>query len=254
AHAVPETTPSPERHPEGDTTPVEDRPTEDRAAEPVTERGSGSEADPVDAPATAETPLWEPPTDDAVTSALEDYVPPVWTPPEEDVSAESASAPPVETTTERTGSIAGLALDHDTGPEVRAAFRWGSAPPGAARPASEPEHRPGSVESDREGTAPAAVDTVERTGAVTEVEPDREPADDVPATASPAGGTTDTPAERSAPEPERVERTAPPTRRRAEPLRKRPMVLKPPRPPMPDFASGPPSRRVRSEPLPPEEH
>ncbi|MFL1381661.1 MULTISPECIES: Yip1 family protein [unclassified Nocardiopsis] len=47
------------------------------------------------------------------------------------------------------------------------------------------------------------------------------------------------------------ERTTEPLRRPA--LEKRPMVLKPPRPPMPDFASGPPSRRVRSEPLRPDE-
>jgi hypothetical protein len=31
------------------------------------------------------------------------------------------------------------------------------------------------------------------------------------------------------------------------------MVLKPARPPLPDFAAGPPSRRVRSEPLRPDE-
>ncbi|WP_306365752.1 DUF2637 domain-containing protein [Nocardiopsis sp. CC223A] len=49
-----------------------------------------------------------------------------------------------------------------------------------------------------------------------------------------------------------AERTTEPLRRRPE-LEKRPMVLKPPRPPMPDFASGPPSRRVRSEPLRPDE-
>ncbi|SHK24710.1 hypothetical protein SAMN05421803_11662 [Nocardiopsis flavescens] len=48
------------------------------------------------------------------------------------------------------------------------------------------------------------------------------------------------------------ERPTEPLRRR-RPLEKRPMVLKPPRPPMPDFAAGPPSRRVRSEPLRPEE-
>lgn len=44
------------------------------------------------------------------------------------------------------------------------------------------------------------------------------------------------------------DRTRTPTR-----LDKRPMVLKPPRPPMPDFTAGPPSRRVRSEPLRPDE-
>ncbi|MFY7065363.1 hypothetical protein ACOQFV_05835 [Nocardiopsis changdeensis] len=49
-----------------------------------------------------------------------------------------------------------------------------------------------------------------------------------------------------------AERTTEPLRRRPA-LEKRPMVLKPPRPPMPDFASGPPSRRVRSEPLRPDE-
>ncbi|MDT0328286.1 DUF2637 domain-containing protein [Nocardiopsis lambiniae] len=42
-------------------------------------------------------------------------------------------------------------------------------------------------------------------------------------------------------------------RLRRTPVEKRPMVLKPPRPPMPDFSSGPPSRRVRSEPLRPDE-
>lgn len=52
-----------------------------------------------------------------------------------------------------------------------------------------------------------------------------------------------------------AEEQAPPAapREPRPPMRKRPMVLKPKRPPMPDFTSGPPSGRVRSEPLPPDD-
>ncbi|WP_067608146.1 hypothetical protein [Nocardiopsis listeri] len=156
-------------------------------------------------------PLWEPPADRSEASALDDYVPPVWTPPEEEESPEPEPLPSLDSVAQRTGSTADLALDHDTGPEVRAAFRWGSMPPGAARPEPEPEPEP-LLESEPEVVEEPTAEEIDR-----------------------------------APEPT-------PRPRPGDPVRKRPMVLKPPRPPMPDFTSGPPSRRVRSEPLPPEDH
>ena len=163
-----------------------------------------------DEPSDEDAPLWEPPTDRTEASALDDYVPPVWTPPEED-SPEPEPLPSLDSVAQRTGSTADLALDHDTGPEVRAAFRLGSMPPGAARPEPDPEPEP-LLEPEPEVVEEPTAEEIDR-----------------------------------APEPA-------PRPRPGEPVSKRPMVLKPPRPPMPDFASGPPSRRVRSEPLPPEDH
>lgn len=181
----------------------------DQALDPEEpEEPSDPEATTEDDPSDGDAPLWEPPTERTGGSALDDYVPPVWTPPEDEDSPEPEPLPSLGSIAQRTGSTADLALDHDTGPEVRAAFRLGSMPPGAARPEPAPE-------------------------------PEREPEGEV----------------LEEPTAEEIDRAPEPTPRprRGEPVRKRPMVLKPPRPPMPDFASGPPSRRVRSEPLPPEE-
>ncbi|MEU0492520.1 DUF2637 domain-containing protein [Nocardiopsis sp. NPDC006139] len=239
----------------------------------------------------AETPAfgvsWEPPEDDEDTWTRADYVPPVWTPPEDD-------APEVPE------EVPAPALDHDTGPAVRAAFRIPDDPMAASRsalsddladdrplwspPAADP--RPEDASDDLWPSAP-------RTGERSEDREPDEPADtDEDGTLWPAASrahrpaaqpVTDEPAEDRAPasppapEPGRArrsgfgapavppgaarpredadddaERTTEPLRRRPA-LEKRPMVLKPPRPPMPDFASGPPSRRVRSEPLRPDE-
>lgn len=149
---------------------------------------------------------WEPPTEDRdEPSVLADYVPPVWTPPEEETSSPPAEQAPTATPS----------LDHDTGPEVRAAFhRMDSAP-------TPPEEDDGDGDGAREGEESAPLPEVE-----------------------------ELPSQRteSSQEP-----TARPATSSGEQLRKRPMMLKPPRPPLPDFESGPPSRRVRSEPLRPED-
>lgn len=170
------------------------------------------------------SPLWEPPSEDPTPSHLADYVPPVWTPPEDDTPAE-----PAPLVGRATGDAeATPALDHDTGPSVRAAFRMGSVPPGAARPEPEPLPDPEPLPEDEpEAEAEAEHDPEPEPESVARHEPEREPLT------------------------ERAPRTGPRSLRSME---KRPMVLKPKRPPMPDFASGPPSRRVRSEPLPPEDH
>ena len=217
--ASPEPEATTEPAPEPPIDPIESVPAE---AEPVPEDelvpGDEPEPDARDEPSDEDTPLWEPPTDDSAPSSLNDYVPPVWTPPEDDTSAEQDPLPSLDAVAKRTGAATDLALDHDTGPEVRAAFRLGSMPPGAARPEPAPEPDLDSVEE------PTAEEIDRAPEPVPEAEPSAEP-----------------------------ERPAPRSRRE-EAMRKRPMVLKPPRPPMPDFASGPPSRRVRSEPLPPEEY
>lgn len=184
-----------------------------------------AEPEPQDRPDTGPGSLWEPPSEAESASPLADYVPPVWTPPEEGAPAADAAPP--------TGVGAGSArdatpaLDHDTGPEVRAAFRFRTRELGTADAEAEsdrlpePEPLPARGESDSE-PAPG----VQR-------EPEPEP-QAPPEQVKEAGAPV--------PEPEQ-----------REPVEKRPMVLKPKRPPMPDFASGPPSRRVRSEPLPPDE-
>ena len=207
---------------------------------------------------------WEPPEDDRDTWTRAEYVPPVWTPPEEDApeEPEEVSAP---------------VLDHDTGPTVRAAFRVPDAPVSDARPASpdvlfddrpvwsppadDPhpaEAGPGSVFDDvwTAATAARVPDSGSATATATAGEgaagtPEADPGDE-------GEPRRPVPEESAAPGTARpfqdagAEHAADPLPRRPE-LEKRPMVLKPPRPPMPDFASGPPSRRVRSEPLRPDE-
>lgn len=214
------------------------------------------------APDAADTaPLWEPPADDGGASPLDDYVPPVWTPPDEDGTpaertesderaesggfAESDGAAESDESTESAGTVRGHlrsaseptpALDHDTGPEVRAAFRLGSVPPDPARPEPESDPLPEAEElpAQDSGDTAESAETGE-TAETTESKKAPEPEDAAPE-----------PETEPAPEPKA------PTKPK-EPVKKRPMVLKPKRPPLPDFASGPPSRRVRSEPLPPEE-
>ena len=135
---------------------------------------------------------------------LADYVPPVWTPPEEETSSPLAEQAPTTTPS----------LDHDTGPEVRAAFhRMDSVP-------TPPEEDDGDGDG-AEGEEGVPLPEVEEL---------------------PSPGTESS-----------QESTARPATSSGEQLRKRPMMLKPPRPPLPDFESGPPSRRVRSEPLRPED-
>ncbi|WP_431887971.1 DUF2637 domain-containing protein [Nocardiopsis alba] len=203
---------------------------------PVTEEGSEVEERPesmeeTEAATSSDTaaseddePLWEPPSAEGPGSILADYVPPVWTPPEDDASeTEDDDVPPVESLGRAEDPNVPLTLDHDTGPTVRAAFGLG-----AKRP--EPEEDPGPDRAPETSSGPDEAEPAERAG---EPEPEREE--------PPAPEPELRPAPRTASEP-------------AVPVRKRPMVLKPPRPPMPDFASGPPSRRVRSEPLPPEDH
>jgi len=225
--------------------------------------------------------LWEPPaSSDAGDGVLADYVPPVWTPPEDDGPAfdeELADPEPAPV------------LDHDTGPTVRAAFRIREAPPVAARPSPVPEAEEAPVQEvpvqeaavqEAAATEPGP-EPERRTGTERETEealeagpePDPVASEDDPlpeVEELPAVTDTRTGSEPGTPptgrEPEQVTR-----RGRGTPVEKRPMVLKPPRPPMPgftagaprpesrvrppapDFATGPPSRRVRSEPLRPDE-
>ena len=253
--------------------------------------------------------LWEPPEEEADTTAVDDYVPPVWTPPGEDT--EHPDEPQGGDGLDRTDTattpdtpdepVSVPALDHDTGPEVRAAFRigaasepespgpvppapsrpavesWaprpprfsGSVPPGAARPTPEPEPEPEPEPVRPEETGPVGgtgrpAEPRPAADRTPEPEPEPEPAaeptpypepDDSAgawaaheADAPPLSDTDPDP--RPAPEPERPVLRKRPVRK---PVEKRPMVLKPPRPPMPDFTAEPPSRRVRSEPLRPEE-
>ncbi|MEU3210311.1 DUF2637 domain-containing protein [Nocardiopsis alba] len=196
---------------------VEERPESTDEVESVTPSDA---ADPED-----DEPLWEPPSAEGPGSILADYVPPVWTPPEDGSSAteDDDVVPPVEPLGRVEDPNVPLTLDHDTGPTVRAAFRLG-----AKRPEPEEDPEPERTSETSSGTTEAEPAERDR-----EPEPEREE--------PPAPEPEPRPAPRTASEP-------------AVPVRKRPMVLKPPRPPMPDFASGPPSRRVRSEPLPPEDH
>ncbi|QUX29642.1 DUF2637 domain-containing protein [Nocardiopsis akebiae] len=225
-------------------TPVEPEP------EPATEVGPSVERAP-------DTAHWEPPADDSGARVLADYVPPVWTPPEDDTPPFAEESREPEPTP---------VLDHDTGPTVRAAFRIGGASPEAAAPSDEPaQPAPGLeeawawYETDEDrfpeedplqepeplgGSEPSATDAdlppeAEELPQTVREEDEDEPAPSSPE--SPAGPATG--AGRPA-----QERRGPLT-----PVEKRPMVLKPPRPPLPDFSSGPPSRRVRSEPLRPDE-
>ncbi|MFJ9555691.1 DUF2637 domain-containing protein [Nocardiopsis sp. NPDC101807] len=216
------------------------------------------------------TALWEPPASaDTGAGVLSDYVPPVWTPPEDD-GPSYADEDRVEPEPEPAP-----VLDHDTGPTVRAAFRIPQAPPEAADPTRGPTV-PEPAEPHPAGAAPAP-----GTGGVprehvpgpgagepeggTDGEPEEEPlpeVEELPSAFGPGAepGTRD-PSDGEAPEDgagTRTERPGPerlPLTKRSvrTPVEKRPMVLKPPRPPLPDFAAGPPSRRVRSEPLRPDE-
>ncbi|WDZ90426.1 DUF2637 domain-containing protein [Nocardiopsis sp. HUAS JQ3] len=242
AGSVPQSAPVPASR----STPVEPdpEPEPDAEAEPSAER----------APDTAH---WEPPADDSGAHVLADYVPPVWTPPEDDTSPFAEESREPEPTP---------VLDHDTGPTVRAAFRIGEASPEAVAPSNEP------VES-----APR----LEEAWAWYETDEDRFPEEDPLQEPEPLGEPEPSTADADLP-PEAEE--LPPTVREEDedepapssleppagpalgagrpaqerrgpltPVEKRPMVLKPPRPPLPDFTSGPPSRRVRSEPLRPDE-
>ncbi len=209
--------------------------------------------------------LWEPPTEET-GGILDDYVPPVWTPPEDDGPLSDAAVAETEGSEAADGPVP--ALDHDTGPEVRAAFgRPAADPPGVSLPegAAEPEaseHTPAETEPPR--PEPDDPDTlVEPKG------PDEPDEPEGPANGTPPGEPADdggtvhrtTPPPRETPPP--LRRTPPPPakprsspaaqERDARALRKRPMVLKPRRPPFPDLNSGPPSRQVRSEPMRPED-
>lgn len=234
AKSVEEVDPSPE----GPARTSAETPIESVSASTTDESDTGEDADPPN-----HGPLlWEPPSDVPRGSALDDYVPPVWTPPEDDTPASRIPGSSIDTGGERTDPVAGLALDHDTGPTVRAAFRLSSTPPGSAHPERDPRPRAGLVTE--ESSPNRRTDSPDVPEEEPGLSPDTKETADGPAT-----------------EPERaMERQEEPWQaapsapiRRAEPLEKRPMVLKPPRPPMPDLASGPPSRRVRSEPLPPED-
>ncbi|WP_150253995.1 DUF2637 domain-containing protein [Nocardiopsis deserti] len=203
-----------------------------------------------------DTAHWEPPEDDSGAHALADYVPPVWTPPEDDTSpfAEEPEPTPV--------------LDHDTGPTVRAAFRISDVPPEAARPSDEPVEPAPRLEEAR-AHRESDGDRFQGEDPLQEPEPLGEPgpsvpdadlppdAEALPPTVREGGGDGQPPSSPAIPaEPASAPDTGRPAPERHGPLtpvEKRPMVLKPPRPPMPDFVSGPPSRRVRSEPLRPDE-
>ncbi|WP_116245643.1 DUF2637 domain-containing protein [Nocardiopsis sp. FIRDI 009] len=185
--------------------------------EPLRAEPEAGPHEPEDSPI-PDTALWEPPADDPGGDALTDYVPPVWTPPEDagpsPLAEEVAEADPEPTPV----------LDHDTGPDVRAAFRVGSVPPGAAAPEPDEPDPEFAPDPDPEFPPEPAPDPV--------AEPESEP--------EPEPGAAEPPAD-----------PAPTDDGRRPPLAKRPMVLKPRRPPMPDLTAGPPSGRVRSEPLPP---
>ncbi|WP_047868393.1 DUF2637 domain-containing protein [Nocardiopsis sp. RV163] len=242
AGSVPRSDPAPASR----STPVEPDP----EPEPATEAEPSAERAP-------DTAHWEPPADDSGAHVLADYVPPVWTPPDDDASPFAEESREPEPTP---------ALDHDTGPAVRAAFRIGGASPeaaatsdGPAQPAPGPEEAWSWYETDEDRFPEEdPLQEPERLGA-SEPSPndaDLPPeAEELPPTVREEGGDEPAPSSTeppAGPEPDaggRVqERRGPLT-----PVEKRPMVLKPPRPPLPDFSSGPPSRRVRSEPLRPDE-
>lgn len=184
---------------------------------------------------------WEPPEDDTGPHILADYVPPVWTPPEDDPPAFPREPGGPETDEEPESTPA---LDHDTGPSVRAAFRFGDVPPGAARPSDEPVV--GAAQDSREGDGEAS----ERPR---EPDPSASGGGDLPPEPEELPSDEPDPEPEHGDEPDSSDGTGERPRFSSSPVEKRPMVLKPPRPPMPDFAAGPPSRRVRSEPLRPED-
>ncbi|MGW8526568.1 DUF2637 domain-containing protein [Nocardiopsis sp. NPDC055824] len=217
-------------------------------------------------PATA---LWEPPASaDTGAGVLSDYVPPVWTPPEDDGPADEDRVEP--------DPEPAPVLDHDTGPTVRAAFRIPQAPPETVGPTPAPTApEPAEPHPAEAAPVPGTGDVSAREGVpgpepgAPEGEPDVEPGEEplpeveeLPSAFGPgAEPETRAPSDREAPEDgagSRADRPGPerlPLTKRSvrTPVEKRPMVLKPPRPPLPDFAAGPPSRRVRSEPLRPDE-
>src|SRR5699024_5563492 len=82
-----------------------------------------------------------------------------------------------------------------------------------------------------------------------------EPADQEDPTHRTADPPRETPSPlRHTPPPPAEPRSAPAAQGQdARSLNKRPMVLKPRRPPIPDLSSAPPSRHVRSEPMRPED-
>lgn len=225
------------------------------AVEPDPEPEPAAEAEP-SAERAPDTAHWEPPSDDSGAHVLADYVPPVWTPPEDDTSPFAEESREPEPTP---------VLDHDTGPTVRAAFRIGEASP-EATPSDEPvEPTPRLEEAwawyETDEDRFPEEDPLQEPEPLGEPEPSATDAD-LPPEAEELPPTVreedeDEPAP-SSPEPPAgpAHGAGRPAQERLGPLtpvEKRPMVLKPPRPPLPDFTSGPPSRRVRSEPLRPDE-
>ncbi|OLT28001.1 hypothetical protein BJF83_16325 [Nocardiopsis sp. CNR-923] len=192
-------------------------------------------SEPEDA-AIPDTALWEPPADAIAGGTVADYVPPEWTPPEDDEPPHPAleDAPEDEEPTP--------VLDHDAGPEVRAAFGIGSVPPRAATP--EPVQRIQDAEPRDRYREPEPVTWFED-GFLDDAEGAFAPETDPPPVQA-----AEHLAE-AAPPPESAEPASRPVTERRTPLEKRPVVLRPRRPPMTDLTPGPPSGRVRSEPLPP---
>ena len=200
-----------------------------------------------------ETGLWEPPAEET-GGLLDDYVPPVWTPPEDD-GPEAEHAPEGAEEPEQPAPV----LDHDTGPEVRAAFgRGGDVPPGRARPGSERQEAQETEDHDGTVASTEPAEPAEHPESAENAE-SADPADEESAEEDTAHRTADPPREtppplRHTPPPPARPRSSPAAQDRdARSLDKRPMVLKPRRPPMPDLSSGPPSRQVRSEPMRPED-
>ncbi|WP_161626422.1 hypothetical protein, partial [Nocardiopsis xinjiangensis] len=194
------------------TAPGEEEPSP-ASADPVTEGDAAWEEAPSGTDLwepPSETGLWEPPTEET-GGLLDDYVPPVWTPPEEE-GPEAEHAPEGAGEPEQPAPV----LDHDTGPEVRAAFgREGGVPPGRARPGSQRRE---------------AQETEDHDGSVASTEP-AEPAEHTENT-DPADGeetahrTAEPP--RETPPPPAKPRSSPAAQDRdARSLDKRPMVLKP---------------------------
>jgi hypothetical protein len=255
--AGPAARPEPHVEPEGRVEPEPEPETGTVTAfepEPGTEPAAEAEPSAEPAPDTAH---WEPPSDDSGAHVLADYVPPVWTPPQDDTSPFAEEPREPEPTP---------VLDHDTGPAVRAAFRISETPVEAAAPSNAPvepaprlEEAWAWYESD-EDRFPEK-DPLQEPEPLGDPEPSATDADLPPKAEElpPAvreededGRAPSSPEPPAGPAPG-AGRPAPERRRPHTPVEKRPMVLKPPRPPLPDFTSGPPSRRVRSEPLRPDE-
>jgi hypothetical protein len=222
--------------------------------EPGTEPAAEAEPSAEPAPDTAH---WEPPSDDSGAHVLADYVPPVWTPPEDDTSpfAEESREPEPSPV-----------LDHDTGPTVRAAFRISETPVEASAPSNAPvepaprlEEAWAWYESDEDRfpekdplQEPEPLGDPEPSATDADLPPEAEELPPAVREEDEDGRAPSSPEPPAGPAPG-AGRPAPERRGPRTPVEKRPMVLKPPRPPLPDFTSGPPSRRVRSEPLRPDE-